>query len=108
METSRFNGNLLVWPVTRLARTYRIYVVEPETYCPEQHGKVFQGALNALVTPERSLVDPFSERPVPASVEHFDLITFPEAFLPQDDLLSTLTGISTLDSLGCVHVDQRV
>jgi hypothetical protein len=44
------------------------------------------------------------------AVERFDLVTFPEAFLPQDDLLSVLRQVSELAeiaSLGCVHVGLR-
>ncbi len=37
----------------------------------------------------------------------FDLVTFPEAFLPPERLLEILRYIGQLDSFGCVHVGLR-
>jgi hypothetical protein len=107
VKKPRFSGNLLIWPIARDARTYRIYVVEPETYSPQEHGSVFRAALTALISQVPSLVDPFTHQMTPPRAEPFDLVTFPEAFLAQDDLLSVLRLASTLDSLGCVHVGLR-
>ena len=104
---TRFKANFLQWRITRRARSYRIYVVEPDAYRPEQHGSIFNDALTALVSPELLHADPFAPHPPIISFDDFDLVTFPEAFLPKDDLLSALSGLSNLDSLGCVHVGLR-
>ena len=106
-DRAKFKANFLQWRITRRARSYRIYVVEPDAYRPEHHGRVFNAALTALVAPELSRADPFAPHPPIVSFTHFDLVTFPEAFLPKEDLLSALTGLSSLDSLGCVHVGLR-
>jgi hypothetical protein len=37
----------------------------------------------------------------------FDLVTFPEAFLPVERLLEILKYVGRLDSFGCVHVGLR-
>jgi hypothetical protein len=103
----RFRGNILQWSTVRRARPCRIYVVEPERYSPEQHGKVFNAAITALLTPQLSRVDPFTPSPTVANGEYFDLVTFPEAFLPSDELLSALNVLLPYGSLGCVHVGLR-
>jgi len=105
---SRFEGNLFLWPVTRTARTFRVFVVEPKEYCPRAHGKIFNAAITALVTSEAIPVDPYVKDSPVSGAEPFDLITFPEAFLPQNELVGALQHIvSTLDSIGCVHVGLR-
>ena len=68
---------------------------------------MFRAALTALIAPKLSLVDPFKEHLTVGNVKHFDLVTFPEAFLPVDELLSALPMLSQLESLGCVHVGLR-
>lgn len=103
----RFKPNWLIWPVERSSRTFRVYVVEPHEYNPRDHAAIFKGALSSLVNSERSRVDPYVAAPAIETVEPFDLITFPEAFLPIDDFLSVLVQISCLAALGCVHVGLR-
>jgi hypothetical protein len=82
-------------------------VVEPKVYCPAAHSSIFNAAINSLVTPERTRIDPYATDLATQGVDPFDLITFPEAFLPQGDLLSVLRTISDLESIGCVHVGLR-
>ena len=59
------------------------------------------------MTPELSRIDSFARRPSVESYRHFDLVTFPEAFLPADELVAALRELSNFDSLGCVHVGLR-
>jgi hypothetical protein len=106
-DKSKFQSNILLWPVIRSSRTFRVYVVEPKEYRPEVHNNIFDAAINALVTPERTRIDPYATDFASSRDDLFDLITFPEAFLPQDELLSALRVISSLDSIGCVHVGLR-
>lgn len=97
-----------MWRVIRSARTFRVYVVEPKEYRPETHGNIFNAAINALVSgPEATPIDPYVVASAPLSRDPFDLMTFPEAFLPQDEFLTALRQISTLDSIGCIHVGLR-
>jgi hypothetical protein len=106
-DKSKFGGNLFLWPVARVTRTFRVFVVEPKEYCPRAHHKIFNAAITALVTPETVTLDPFVQDVSIPRVEPFDLITFPEAFLPQDELVGALREISGLSSIGCVHVGLR-
>jgi hypothetical protein len=106
-EDSKFRGNLLSWPINGGTRAFRVYIVEPETYCPEHHGEIFNAALTSLINPEYSLLDPYAKSPGSASTKPFGLLTFPEAFLPQCDLLSALRLIASVEPFGCVHVGLR-
>jgi hypothetical protein len=107
-DKPKFKGNYFLWPVARTDRTFRVFVVEPKEYCPKAHSKIFNAAITALVTPETTPVDPYVKDSIISGVEPFDLITFPEAFLPQDELVNALQHIiSSLDSIGCVHVGLR-
>lgn len=106
-RNKKLKPNLLVWPIERSAHTFRVHVVEPRSYNPENHSKIFNAALQSLMTSERSLIDPFATVLTDSNVEHFDLVTFPEAFLPKADLLSVLSYLPDFGSFGCVHVGLR-
>lgn len=106
----RFKSNWLQWPVERSSSTFRVYVVEPQEYKPKEHGEIFNAALTSLISAPSVPVDPFTKDVITAPGEHFDLVTFPEAFLPQEDLLSVLRQgqeLAEFASLGCVHVGLR-
>lgn len=96
-----------MWPILRSARTFRVYVVEPKEYKPDTHASFFNGAVNSFVSPQPARVDPYALGPTVPEREHFDLITFPEAFLPQAELVAALRRISMLDTIGCIHVGLR-
>ena len=106
-DKSKFEGNFFLWPVTRIARTFRVFVVEPKEYSPKAHSKIFNAAITALIAPEATRIDPYVKDSSVSGPEPFDLITFPEAFLPQSELVTALQQISNLDSIGCVHVGLR-
>lgn len=108
-QPPKFQTNLHQWPVRRpLSRTFRVFVVEPKEYRPPNHGTVFNAALSALMASEQRRIDQFvtSEAQFPAA-EYFDLVTFPEAFLPSQTLVETLKEVSRLDAVGCIHVGLR-
>lgn len=80
--------------------------MEPGRYAPESHGDIFRQVLSQLVSPRPVLVDDYTTQTVDAP-EAFDLVTFPEAFAPAQDLLDTLKSLERMTTLGCVHVGLR-
>jgi hypothetical protein len=107
-DKSKFKANFFSWPVTRTARTFRVFVVEPREYSPKTHSKIFDAAITSLLIPETTSIDPYATYGSVPEVEPFDLVTFPEAFLPQCELVNALHQISkNLSSIGCVHVGLR-
>lgn len=103
-----FDGNRLYWPVHKTVRSFRVYVVEPYQYAPEEHAGVFNAAINSLLSPPIQELGDFSvDKGTPPEVEPFDLITFPEAFLPMEDLLGALRLLARIPQCGCVHVGLR-
>jgi hypothetical protein len=104
----KFHGNHLSWEVEKTDRTFRVYVVEPDAYSPASHAAIFNAALNALIALKSDRLDPYeqqsirSERPIP-----FDLVTFPEAFLPSTDLLVALNSLGNWPRFGCIHLGLR-
>ncbi len=106
-QAPKFRSNMLMWPVDRVKQTFRVYVVEPREYDAKKHGEIFNAALTSLATPAVSRLESVVFEPAPVAPDSFDLVTFPEAFLPADILLSTLHTIPQLGSFGCVHVGLR-
>lgn len=106
-EPPKFLRNFLQWPIDRSTRTFRAFVVEPGLYQPTRHGDIFDAALTSLISPQPNLVDQFQGRNSPIPHEEFDLLTFPEAFLPVARLLSTLELVGQSGLAGCVHVGLR-
>ncbi|KAB1070161.1 hypothetical protein [Methylobacterium planeticum] len=103
--TSQWVGNRHVWPVDRAGRPFRAFTVEPGAYLPVQHGDVFRAALLALFGHNPSET---TGRIARSPAIAFDLVTFPEAFLPTDDLVSLMPAIARASgSLGCIHVGLR-
>lgn len=108
-SSQKFKSNWLQWPVDRSEHGFRAFVVEPREYCPEAHTSLFNAAIKSLTEPPEPLpVGSYSSdaqySSFKAETESFDLITFPEAFLPKDDLLAILKIIRTP---GCIHVGLR-
>lgn len=102
-----FYKNRLRWPVDRTVRSLRVYVVEPYSYSPEEHAVLFYAAIENLVNPRAQEIDAAHGESMALAAETFDLVTFPEAFLPSSDLITALMAISSLPSCGCVHVGLR-
>ncbi len=103
-KTLHFCGNHLIWTVERTLRTFRVQIVEPNRYDASKHPAIFDAAIQAFVSPRPSNIDGTARRSLPLVGEPFDLMTFPEAFLPAEHLLASLPQLSRLTSLGCVHV----
>lgn len=108
----RFKTNWLTWPVDRVARTFRVYVVEPRAYRPEDHAKIFWAAIDHFLP--GSLADHADgstqarHTQAPASKESFDLLTFPEAFLDSNTLRECLQFIDASGiANSCVHAGLR-
>jgi len=57
--------------------------------------------------PEDTPIGPYTANVRTTGLDAVDLVTFPEAFLPKDDLVSTLNQLPDIDSLGCIHVGLR-
>jgi len=108
----RFKPNWLTWPVAREGRPFRVYVVEPREYSPKDHASIFLAAVELFLSPQpeklrRDFPDQRYDRPPPRP-EFFDLLTFPEAFLPSDTLLDFLSFVGNrLIPLGCLHAGLR-
>ena len=105
--TSQFIGNHLTWNVHRTDRTFRVHVVEPGVYDPVNHATIFNAALSTLIPAPSSELRPSDRSPEPLRAERFDLVTFPEAFLPADEFTAALRTLSKWPSVGCVHVGLR-
>lgn len=102
-----FSGVHHCWTVHRRARKFIVRVIEPATYAPTQHGEIFNAVLTELVSPSPSPVDPLSSIAPSMPADPFDLVTFPEAFVPADVLLSALHAFGEAAPSGCVHVGLR-
>jgi hypothetical protein len=101
-----FYPNWLTWPVDRQDREFRVRLVEPRTICPEDHAKIF---LAALQPQEPEYLDDHHQigRSPPAD-SRFDLLTFPELFLPSNSLVEILSQIADARTpIGCVHTGLR-
>lgn len=103
----KFYGNHLEWDIDREAKPFRVFVVEPDVYAPQYHKTVFDAALTALTAQPVERTDPFERTTASIPSEPFDLVTFPEAFLPAGHLVSILKGIGDVPGLGCVHSGLR-
>jgi hypothetical protein len=102
-----FRSNYLEWPINRPGRSFRVFVVEPSTYDPGRHADIFNATLTFLIAGQPQLVDPFQiENAIPGG-EHFDLVTFPEAFLSAEALLAALPSVVGIPDFGCVHIGLR-
>ena len=86
----KFLSNLLDWPVVRRDRTFQVYVVEPGQYQPKNHARIFDAAINVFIERKPTRVDPYTQDASATPPLHFDLVTFPEAFLPVERLLEIL------------------
>lgn len=102
----KFRGNMLSWPIDRTTNSFRVYVVEPREYSPNGHADIFNAALVGLVSPRVERLNAYGKQSETPALAPFDLVTFPEAFLPQDHLLSILSN-KDFPWLGCVHVGLR-
>lgn len=93
------------WPFRRLARPFVVRVVEPRDYKPTEHATLFNAVMTELLDLTGGRVDAYDQmKPLG---DRWDLITFPEAFVPSKTLLDVLTALPSFGPLGCVHVGLR-
>jgi pimeloyl-ACP methyl ester carboxylesterase len=104
---SIFIGQLQKWTVGRRSRSLRLYVVEPAKYEPNSHKAIFNSVIRGFLAPKQFAMDKYSSASFSAPPAAFDLITFPEAFLPIEDLVAALEALSAAGDFGCVHVGLR-
>jgi hypothetical protein len=103
----QFFGARLNWSFERAARTFIVRVVEPAQYEPSTHSELFNAIISELINPEESPISAFDDLMVPSAREHFDLITFPEAFIDRQTLIGALSSLQGSGPVGCVHVGLR-
>jgi hypothetical protein len=107
-----FSPNWLEWKVERRDRTVRAYVVEPRSMRPDEHSAIFRAALDVFL-PSAPLDYLGPDQSTPnirdiASPPYFDLLTFPEAFLPVDTFLEVAGQLAQQrPHIGCVHAGLR-
>lgn len=92
-----------IWPMRRTQRAFRCAVVETHKYDPAGHAQLFSKVVGQILTP--SVTD--LEAPAPDLPEALDLVTWPEAFLPHDTLVATLTQLAEVTDFPCFHVGLR-
>jgi len=102
-----FLPNLLDWTVNRPDRTFHAYVVEPCKYEPAAHSDIFDAAINYFIERRLERLDPYVQDAAAALPLRFDLVTFPEAFLPIERLIAVLSYVGRAERFGCVHVGLR-
>ncbi|WP_322868303.1 hypothetical protein U7859_02295 [Bradyrhizobium ottawaense] len=84
-----------------------MYVVEPGKYEPETHSNIFEAAINVFIERRIQPLDRYASDTLADPPLRFDLVTFPEAFLPAERLIDLLAYISRAEGFGCVHVGLR-
>lgn len=63
--------------------------------------------ISHLISPKREEIGPENASAPVRAAEYFDLLTFPEAFVPADALVEALSVIAEAGPTGCVHVGLR-
>ena len=106
-DNPNFLPNLLDWTVNRRDRTFHVYVVEPGQYEPKTHSNIFDAAINVFIERRTRPLDQYIRDGSVDPPLRFDLVTFPEAFLPPERLLDIVAYIVRAESFGCVHVGLR-
>lgn len=106
MKKEKFKCSWLRWKIEKDRRTFRVYVVEPKEYSPEFHNTIFLAALRSFLNPKISKIET-PENTYQTMPEKFDLITFPEAFLTNNELIDFISSISGLSGIGCIHVGLK-
>jgi hypothetical protein len=106
----RFRSSWLLWVVERPTNAFRVHVVEPRASEPPRHAAIFWGALRAFIPKPREAYALDSDRVgTRASLtDRFDLLSFPEAFLPAATLEAALLLLGARGApFGCVHAGLR-
>ncbi|MNX61917.1 hypothetical protein D3C86_928580 [compost metagenome] len=102
----KFEYKKHIWPIHRTRNLVRLYAVQPGKAFAENSRQVFYDALNFL----QNRTDPRQvngKQEDIVTVPPFDILTFPELFLPKSTLCEFLQGLSNLPLSGCVHSGIR-
>lgn len=102
-----FTGTRLRWPFERRGRPFVVRAVEPRDYMPVDHAELFNSVMTDLLSPAAVVIDGFTPPVSPVEQSRFDLITFPEAFVPAATLASALPVFTRVGPSGCIHVGLR-
>jgi len=103
----RFECVHLRWRLVRSSRFFKVGVVEPGLYEPALHNELFYKVVTAVVSPEQERLETLTQRNPPLSAEPFDLVTFPEAFVPAEALVEVVTRLRSAGPTGCFHAGLR-
>ena len=103
----RFKGIHHEWRIDRSSRAFKVRVVEPGSYEPRTHGKLFTDIVTAVLNPPQRRIERHARAEAEIGQEPFDLITFPEAFAPAAALLDVIRSLEAAQFTGCFHVGLR-
>jgi hypothetical protein len=107
----RFKSNWLLWRIDRPGNGFRVQVVEPRASEPTRNILIFWAALQVFIPQPKKALALDSERPGSDGnllIDRFDLLTFPEAFLPAETLVDALSLLGAQGpAFGCVHTGLR-
>jgi hypothetical protein len=98
-------GHLFEWPVVRTSKSYRVVVIEPPAPDPATHADIFFAAITSLFSPIETAYSDLRANSI--QIDPFDLATFPEAFLPAQNLIEAIKHLVNFGNFGCVHVGLR-
>lgn len=93
------------WTVHRTLNEFRVRIVEPAPVDPARHIEIFGDVLTRSLMPLD--IDIKVSEAEQRLARPRDLTVFPEAFLPQDDLVAALEVLPAQGSFGAVHVGLR-
>ena len=88
----------------RDSRSLRLFTVESHIYDPPAHSEIFFGAINHLLS---SAGEAYGPAKYTKAGELFDLLVFPEIFLPAADLLTLVNTLAEAGPIGCIHTGLR-
>lgn len=106
-SAAAFSGTHLCWPFDRQGRPFVVRVVEPREYQPSDHAELFNSVMTDLLNPANEAIDGFMSAVEAFDHQRFDLITFPEAFVPAEALVNALPVFAGYGPSGCIHVGLR-
>lgn len=107
MADESITGVNLEWPMNRTSRAFVVRVVEPDSYDPRSHMRIFNAVIQHMIGPQADQIIDTEDTQPQSSLEPFDLIVFPEAFVDSNALLAALQAMSQAGSTGCIHVGLR-
>lgn len=102
--TLPFQVNVLRWRLQRDSRSLRVYTVEPQSYDPPNHANIAFGVINYM---QGSTAEASGDIATISTERYFDLVVFPEVFLPSEALLTVVETLGAAGPSGCIHTGIR-